>query len=221
MNVKEIYPIQKCINGHNVRDLSDVELLSIAIGAGCKGESVYSLASRIYYDLSGLRGIYSAGVHKLSQIRGIGETKSIRILSALEMGRRIVSREISSFEVNNPEKVWRCVLSDITGIGHEIFIVIVLNSKNRVLRKSIVSSGTVSETLVHPREVFRMAITENGSSIIICHNHPSGNTEPSQNDINITDRLLEASRIIGIELLDHLIVTEKGFYSLREGGYFG
>ena len=219
MKEKKVYPIQKCINGHNVRDLSDVELLSIAIGAGCKGESVYSIASRIYYELSGLRGIYGAGVHKLSQIKGLGEVKSIRILSALEMGRRIVSREVDTQELNNPERVWRNVLSDITGLDHEIFIVIVLNSKNRIIKKTIVSCGTVSETIVHPREVFRAAIKENGSSIIICHNHPSGNLEPSKNDINITERLLKASRIIGIDLLDHLIVTEKNYCSLRETGY--
>ncbi|MFW5807895.1 MAG: RadC family protein [Spirochaetota bacterium] len=219
ISVKEnTLPVQKCISGESVRNLSDTELLSVIIGSGNRTHSVYEIASRLYYGYGGLRGIYDASLYEISETNGIGMRTAVKIASSLELGRRIIPLPVADGILNSPEKVWRSILTDISGIDTEIFIVLVLNTKNRIMRKKIISVGTVSETVVHPREIFREAIREGGSSIIVCHNHPSGDVKPSAQDLQVTVRLCDAGRILGITLLDHLIVTESVYYSMKEAG---
>lgn len=122
-------------------------------------------------------------------------------------------------KVDSPAMVWRHLLPEFAGLKREEFRVLVLNNKNHVIRKCVVSVGTISEAIVHPREVFREAIREAGSSIIIAHNHPSGVLTPSNEDIQTTKRIRESGEIIGIELLDHLIIGELSYLSMREAGY--
>lgn len=199
--------------------MSDVELLAVILGSGSSGRSVFAIANDIYYSFGGLAGLYQAGIREIAELEGLGLKKAIKVLAALELGRRIIGKERISVVLSRPESVWRFVLADIAGLLHEVFIVCVLDSKNRIIKKRIITSGTVTETLVHPREIYKCAISETGASIIACHNHPSGELKASVNDIKVTERLVKTGRIIGIPLLDHVIVTEEGYLSLREEGY--
>jgi DNA repair protein RadC len=211
-------PVQKCLNGAEVKDLSDIELLSVVIGSGSGGHDVFSIAADLFYANGGLRGIYKSTLNELIAFTGIGKGTAVKLLASFELGRRIVGKNARSASLNEPERVWNAVLPDIIGLDCEIFIVIVLGSKNTILSKNIITKGTVNETLIHPREVFKRAITDSGSGVIVCHNHPSGSTEPSLQDKAVTERLICSGELLGIPLVDHLIVTETGYFSLRDCG---
>jgi len=219
MNKASHMPIQRSCNGDDIRSFSDSELLSVIIGTGLRGKGVMECAESCLMAFGGLKGMFHSGLREISAHAGIGMTKAVRIQCAFEMGRRILSAGRELTHAGTPESVWLAVLPDIAGLQKEEFRVLVVNSKNRILKKSVISIGTVSETIVHPREVFREAIKEGGSGVIITHNHPSGVTTPSKEDILTTERIFEAGRIIGIPMLDHVIVTDDAYYSMREGGY--
>jgi DNA repair protein RadC len=213
-------PIQKCISGRHVKELSDIELLAVILGTGLRDSSVIEIAARLYNDFRGLSGIYSAGIRELSSVSGIGTVKAIRILSSLEAGRRILaSSDLEMQNCDSPLNVWKCLLPEIACLKQEEFRVIVLDNKNRIIRITRISIGTVSETIVHPREIFRDAVKESGVSIILAHNHPSGVLTPSREDIEVTRRIIDAGKIMGIHLLDHLIVSDRGYLSMKEEGY--
>lgn len=216
---KKHLPIQKCIAGIEVKSLSDIELLAITIGTATKGKNVINLAAQVYNYFQGLTGIYTCGIRELTKINGIGLKKAIKILAALEMGKRIISKESPNILLDSPGKIWRFFLSEIIGLKQEVFNILILNNKNLLLKKSIISIGTISQTIVHPREIFINAIRETGSAIIMVHNHPSGSLIPSDADINITKRISQAGEIIGIQLLDHIIVSERSYFSFRDEGY--
>jgi DNA repair protein RadC len=209
-------PIQKCTAGGDIPSLSDIELLAVVIGTGMKGSGALDLAARLYSQFGGIAGIKDAGRRELASVRGIGMTKSIRILSAIELGRRIIGEKGTDTVIDSPSKVWNLFLPDIAGLKQEIFRALVLNNKNVLIKKSVISVGTISETIVHPREIFRDAIRESGSSLIIAHNHPSGVLTPSREDIEVTGRLVDAGKIIGIRLIDHVIMSDRSYLSMRE-----
>jgi DNA repair protein RadC len=212
-------PIQKCVAGNEISSLSDIELLAVIIGTGMKGATALDLAAKLYVTFRGVAGIQDAGRRELAALPGIGMTKAIRILSAIELGRRIIGGNESDVVIDSPSKVWKLFLPEITGLKQEIFRTIVLNNKNVLIKKSVISIGTISETIVHPREIFRDAIRESGSSLIIAHNHPSGVLTPSREDIEVTKRVADAGKIIGIRLVDHVIISERSYLSLREERY--
>lgn len=215
---RDEYPVQRCLQTGDVRDLSDHELLAVILGSGCRGEDVLSLSFESLRNVRSLRGLASSGLRELSSMKGIGPVKAVRIMAAFEMGRRVLGKELGE-ECSSPSAVWRLLLPDIAGLEHEILILLVLNNKNQVLRKKTVSVGTVSESLVHPREIFREAIRESGSRIIIAHNHPAGDLTPSADDLRTTRRIQAAGDLMGIPLMDHLVLTETGYRSLREEGF--
>ena len=219
MNKASHMPVQRGCNGDDIRSFSDSELLAVIIGTGFHGKGVMECAESCLMTFGGLKGMFHSGLREISAHAGIGMTKAVRIQCAFEMGRRILSAGRELTHAGTPESVWLAVLPDIAGLQKEEFRVLVVNNKNRILKKSIISIGTVSETIVHPREVFREAIKEGGSAIIITHNHPSGILTPSKEDIKATERIAEAGQIIGIPMLDHVIVTDNAYYSMREGGY--
>ena len=205
--------------GESVRVFSDQELLAVILGSGSRGRGVMECAQGALENLGGLKGLFNSGIRELAGQKGIGMTKAVRIHCALEMGRRIISGGREFTHVSTPESVWKLLLPETAGLQKEEFRVLVLNSKNRILKKAVISVGTVSEAIVHPREVFRDAIREGGSAIIICHNHPSGTLVPSSEDIATTERIAGAGKIIGIPLLDHVIVTDFSYCSMKEEGY--
>ena len=212
-------PIQKCIAGEDIKNLSDQELLAVIVGTGIKGCDVIDLTSHLIREFGGLRGISTAGIREIAGTNGMGIKKAIRIHAALEIGKRVVSEPVNTNHIDSPFSVWQFLLPEMAGLQKEEFRVMILNNKNRLIKKSLISIGTISEAIVHPREVFRDAIREGGSSIIIAHNHPSGIITPSREDIATTKRIAESGSIIGIPLLDHVIITDLSFLSMKDEGY--
>ena len=212
-------PMQKCYNGCEVKTLSDIELIAVILNTGTSGKNVINLAADIYNKCRGLHGIRKSGLRELAMLKGVGLAKAVRIQCALEMGRRITSGKNIGEIIDTPYKVWKYLLPHSSCLPQEEFMVINLNNRNQVLKFSAISRGTVTQTIIHPREIFREAIKESASSIIVAHNHPSGSLKPSEEDLRATKRLANAGEIVGIPLLDHLIVCEDSFLSMKEEGY--
>ena len=214
-----LLPLQKCLAGDHIKTLSDQELLALIIGSGTRNAGVMDIAHGIIRKFGGLPGLAAAGTRELARSHGIGPVKAIRILSAFDMGRRVITRPREVRHIDSPGAVWKFLIPHMARLEQEEFRVLVLNNKNNLLKNAVISLGTVSEAIVHPREVFRDAIRESGAAVIVAHNHPTGETEPSKEDIAATRRLSEAGKIVGIPVLDHVIITNSGYFSFKEGGY--
>lgn len=196
------------------RALSDVELVAIILGSGTKDQDVMALASKVAKLISGNKGDIS--MEMLSSIEGIGLAKASQILAGFELARRYLSTE--SVKISNPKDILP-MLSDITNKQQEYFVCISLNGANEIIEKRIVTVGLLDKTQVHPREVFADVISDRAASVIIAHNHPSGELRPSQNDLEVHKQLTEAGKILGIKIMDHFIVTKKGYCSFQEEGF--
>ena len=198
--------------------LSDGELLGLLFGIGSREKTAVELAGEVISAAGGLHGLYDVSVHELTEVNGIGEAKACIILAALELGRRIGQvRNPGRPVISSPADVDRLLRGRIANLDRENFVVVLLNTKNEVTDTSLVSVGTLSASLVHPREVFKPAIRASAASVILAHNHPSGEVEPSREDREVTKRLKESAKILGIEVLDHVIVGD-GYYSMKEHG---
>lgn len=198
--------------------LSDGELLGLLFGIGNREKTAVELAGEVISEAGGLHGLYDVSVHELMQVNGIGEAKSCIILAAVELGRRIGQvRNPGRPVVSSPADVDRILRGRIANLDRENFVVVLLNTKNEVIETPLVSVGTLSASLVHPREVFKPAIRASAASVILAHNHPSGKVEPSREDREVTRRLAEAAKILGIEVLDHIVVGD-GYFSMKEHG---
>ncbi len=198
--------------------LSDGELLGLLFGIGSREKTAVELAGEVISEASGLHGLYDVSVHELMEVNGIGEAKACIILAAVELGRRIGQvRNPGRPVVSSPADVDRLLRGRIANLDRENFVVVLLNTKNEVIETPLVSVGTLSASLVHPREVFKPAIRASAASVILAHNHPSGKVEPSREDREVTRRLGEAAGVLGIEVLDHVIVGD-GFFSMKEHG---
>lgn len=198
--------------------LSAQELLQLILGRGIAGESVAVTAQKLLTQFGSLQKLTGASIEELSQIKGIGIAKSAQIKAAIEMGRRVFTQAppYKSQELDDPEKVYRLIKSKLKDYRKEHFYIIPINSRNWSIAE--ISVGTLNASLVHPREVFLEAIKANAASVLFAHNHPSGNSEPSEDDLTITKRLVEAGKILGIEVLDHIIVTKDNFLSFKAKG---
>lgn len=202
--------------------LSDAELLAVLIRTGTAAESALILAQRILKgdgSKSGLAYIADASIEELSKIKGIGLAKSVQIKAAVELGRRISSytqRDIIT--INTPKDVKNLVMGEMRFLEKEHFRVILLNIKNQLISIEDISVGSLNSSIVHPREVFKPAIKRSSASMILVHNHPSGDPTPSVEDIDITKRLIEAGKILGIEVLDHVIIGNGNYISIKEKG---
>ncbi|MBI2552558.1 DNA repair protein RadC [Candidatus Uhrbacteria bacterium] len=198
--------------------LSAQELLQIILGRGVAGESVAVTSQKLISRFGSLPKLSEASVEELSQIKGIGLAKAAQIKAAFEIGRRVSTQTApyKSKELNDPEKVFRLIKSKLKDYHKEHFYIIPINSRNWSVAE--VSIGTLNASLVHPREAFSQAIKANAASVIFAHNHPSGDPEPSEDDLAITKRLVEAGKLLGIEVLDHLVVVQNGFFSFKEKG---
>jgi DNA repair protein RadC len=198
--------------------LSDGELLGLLFGIGSREKTAVELAQSVIGEAGGLHGLYDVTVHELMEVNGIGEAKACIILAAVELGRRIGQvRNPGRPMVSSPADVDRLLRGRIANHDRENFIVVLLNTKNEVIGTPLVSVGTLSASLVHPREVFKPAIRSSAASVVLAHNHPSGKAEPSREDREVTGRLVEAAEILGIEVLDHVIVGED-YFSMKENG---
>jgi DNA repair protein RadC len=198
--------------------LSDGELLGLLFGIGNREKTAVELAGEVISEAGGLHGLYDVSVHELVRVKGIGEAKACIIMAAMELGRRIGQvRNPGRPMISSPADVDRLLRGRIANLDRENFVVVLLNTKNEVIESPLVSVGTLSAALVHPREVFKPAIRASAASVILAHNHPSGKVEPSREDREVTGRLVESAEILGIEVLDHVILGD-GFYSMKEYG---
>jgi DNA repair protein RadC len=200
--------------------LSSPELLAILIGRGIPGKSVLTIANELVSRFHGVQGIGNATIEELSGIKGVGLAKAAQIKAAFELGKRqdLESEETYPDPIKDPQSLVKAVRKDIQDKAKEHFKIAILNTRNRITRILNVSVGTLNASLVHPREVFRDAVTHSASSIILVHNHPSDDREPSDDDVTLTRRLVDAGRLMGIEVLDHIIVTRNGYTSFKERG---
>lgn len=196
--------------------LSLTELLAIIIGKGTPGESVAVLASRLLSKFGDLNRLEEASIEELTKIKGIGEAKATQIKAALELGRRLFSQEeVKGKTIQSAEDVYKLMRAEFKNKKKEHFKLILLNTRNQVIRKVSVSKGTLNASLIHPREVFGSALSHSAASVILIHNHPSGDPRPSDDDIKITKRLIEAGKIMGIEVYDHVIMAGDRYTSLK------
>ena len=198
--------------------LSNMELLAILLGTGSAGESAIGLAERILSQgHHGVRFLEGCTLEELSQIRGMGLAKASTLVAAVELGKRISTTPIEA-------KIWIRSTEDVVGIfmeemryhSKEYFNVLLLNAKGMVLAKERIAVGDLSSSIVHPREAFHAAVRRSAAAVIFLHNHPSGNPSPSPQDIEVTERLCETGRILGIQVLDHIIIGDGEYYSMKE-----
>jgi len=199
--------------------LSAQELLALVIGRGTPGKSVVNIAQELLVKFGNIKAISEATIEELSKIKGIGLAKAAQIKASFELGKRQeLEIELDDLDIKKPQDVVKAIRARIQDKAKEHFKLILLNTRNKIIGISTVSIGTLNTSLVHPREVFKDAIMHNAASVVLAHNHPSGDIEPSENDLTITKRLVEAGKILGIEVLDHIIVTKAGFFSFKEKG---
>ncbi|WP_182501881.1 RadC family protein [Peribacillus huizhouensis] len=202
------------------QSLSNQELLAILLRTGTKEESVLQLANRLISTFEGLRMLIDASIDEITAIKGIGEAKAIQILAAVELGKRITQLNYPDrYVIRSPEDGAKYCMEEMRFLTQEHFITLYLNTKNQVIHKQTIFIGSLNASIVHPREVYKEAFRRSAASIICLHNHPSGDPSPSREDIEVTKRLVECGKIIGIELLDHIIIGEHKFVSLKEKGY--
>ncbi len=200
--------------------LSDSELLAILIGSGSRNESAVQLCQRILASTNhNLNLLGKLSISQLTEFKGIGEAKAITIASALELGRRRSSEEALVLDkISSSKAVFELMHPIIGELPHEEFWVLYLNNSNKVLYKSQLSKGGLTSTIVDIRLIFKTAFEQNATSIILTHNHPSGKLMASEQDIQVTKKIKLASQQLDITLLDHIIITENGFYSFNDQG---
>ncbi|MBS1521260.1 MAG: DNA repair protein RadC [Bacteroidetes bacterium] len=200
------------------RALTDAELIAILIGSGSRTETAVELSKRIlhHYD-NDLNRLAKASIQELSNFRGIGEAKAISIIAALEIGRRRDDTEVKAVEsILSSKDAYNLMRRHLVDLNHEEFWIILLGRSSKVLGKELISKGGLSGTVADPKIIFHIALQHQASGIILIHNHPSGNLKPSQLDISLTKRLSEAGRMLDIQILDHLIIGDTGYYSFGD-----
>ncbi len=199
--------------------LSTAELLAIQLRIGTQERSALGLAELLLSHFEGLRGIANASIEQLSRVKGIGPVKAVEIAAAFELGKRLAAlSEEAKPVIHSPQDVANLLLPELRDVKKEHFKAILLDTKNQVLKIVTVSVGTLDSSLVHPREVYKDAILASAASLIVAHNHPSGDPTPSAEDKRVTQRLAEAGQIVGIDLLDHIIIGDNRWVSLKERG---
>ncbi len=202
--------------------LSAQEILALILGRGAAGESVMVTAQRLLSQFGNLKGIASASVEELAQIKGIGVAKASQIKAAFELANRVEDYSEAGEKpvIKTPDDVASLVKSRLKGKKKEHFLALLLDTRNQLIKVAEVSVGSLDTSVVHPREVFKEAISASAASVIFVHNHPSGDPTASEDDIKLTKRLAEAGGIMGIDVLDHIIICDKEHLSLKREGLF-
>jgi DNA repair protein RadC len=197
--------------------LSNSELLAILLGSGMPGKNVLEVAEHLLRKF-GSKGLFEASFDELRQVPGIGKVKAGQLLAAFELGKRtLLGQDEDAVPIESPEDVYQ-LSKRIHKAKKEHFLAYLLNARNVVVAEEEISVGTLTMAVVHPREVFEPAVRHSAAGIILVHNHPSGDAEPGDDDRALTKRLVEAGRLMGIEILDHVIVTWNGYTSLKALG---
>lgn len=199
--------------------LFDEQLLAIILRTGVGNISALDLAREVLSRFKGLRGVREASIKELCEIHGIGRVKAIEIKAAVELGRRFLTERPEAGDVIQESKdIFRFYHNRFTGLKQETFFLVILNTKNKPVKESEISRGSLNSCTVHPREVFKEAIRESASGVVFIHNHPSGDPGPSETDIMLTKRLVKVGDLLGIRVLDHIIFGENCYFSFRDEG---
>lgn len=224
MLIKEMHyedrPREK-LEKYGKRYLSTSELIAIIMRVGTKEKNVIELAKDVLKKIDNIENFKEISLHELMKIRGVGKVKALELLAAIELGYRIYESKNKEVErVTDPKSVYHYIKDDIYGLKQEHFIVIFLNVKNEIIMHKTLFVGTLNQTLIHPREVFKYAVKSSAASIILIHNHPSGNTAPSKDDIVMTKRIDELGKMMDIKVVDHIVVSDIGYTSMKSEGLF-
>ena len=205
-----------------VEALSAQEILALILGRGVAGESVIVTVQRLFSQFGNLKGIANASVEELSQVKGIGLAKASQIKAAFELANRLEGYSEAGDKpvIKTPDDVAGLVKSRLKGKKKEHFLALLLDTRNQLIKVAEISVGSLDTSIVHPREVFKEAISASAASVIFVHNHPSGDPTASEDDIKLTKRLAEAGGIMGIDVLDHIIICDKEHLSLKREGLF-
>ena len=199
--------------------LTNPELIAILFRTGTPRRNAVQLAEELYRKFGGLPGLAQGSLDELSTLDGIGRVKAIELKAALELGKRLSTHSAEVRPViRTPEDVAKLLMADLRYETREHLDLLVLDARSQVTRQSRISTGTLTESLIHPREVFREAIRYNAASVLLVHNHPSGDPDPSSVDIKATGRLYEGGKLLGIEVLDHVIIGDGTWASMKQLG---
>lgn len=199
--------------------LADHELLAIILRTGTRDKNVVNLAFDVLNEVEGLYNFRHVSMQELTQIPGIGRIKAIEILATIEFGGRIArAPQVKEGTVMSSSWVGEYLLKEMAGLTQEHVVALYLNTKNEIIKNETIFVGSLNTSVAHPREIFKGAVRYSAARIILAHNHPSGNTEPSDADFSFTRRVVDAGEMMGIEVIDHFIIGEKDYLSLRENG---
>lgn len=215
---KDDRPQEKLLK-YGANNLSNSELIAVILRTGSKDENVIMLAQRILNeDEKGLRNIAEGTTEKFKSFKGINDVKAAQLMAVSELSKRISTLKIEKIKISSPGDAAVVLMEEMRYYKKEYFKIILLDTKNNIKKVSEISVGSLNSSIVHPREVFSEAVVNSASSIILVHNHPSGEAEPSHEDIVLTNRLDECGKILGIKVLDHIIIGDGVFYSFKEEG---
>lgn len=218
---EEVRPRER-LAARGAEALSTAELLAIVLRTGWREESALDLAQRLLAEPRGLRFLAEAGIEELGSFKGMGLAKAAQIQASVELGRRLAQSGCPSRPViSGPADVASLLMEEMRYLDREQFRTISLNTKNHVLFIDRISTGSLNASIVHPREVFKPAISRSAAALVLVHNHPSGDPSPSEEDMDVTRRLIEAGRILGIAILDHIVIGDGRWLSLKEQGFPG
>lgn len=201
---------------YGINSLTDTELLSILLRTGNKTESVEELSTRLLKEIGGFNKLAETSLTSLMKIKGIKLSKAATILVGVELGKRLLNNENKKVKFNNTLEIFEYYKNDFIGIKQEIFYILLYDTKMNLIEKKELYRGTIDSVTVHPREIFKEAIKESASFIVVMHNHPSGDTEPSEEDVKMTNRLIKTGKLIGIKVVDHIIISPTSYYSFYE-----
>jgi DNA repair protein RadC len=206
---------------HGADNLSDAELLAIIIKTGTKKETSVALAQRVLMKNEGIKNIIDVSLEQLKEIKGIGRVKAIQIKASLEIAKRITNyKKTNVIQIKSPSDVSKLLMEEMRFLKKEYVKALLLDTKNQLIKIVDVSIGGLNSSVIHPREVFCEAIKCSCASLLLVHNHPSGDPTPSNEDITATKRIFETSKIVGIELLDHIVIGDKNYISMKEKSIF-
>ncbi|HBT59872.1 MAG TPA: hypothetical protein DEA45_03500 [Acholeplasmataceae bacterium] len=202
---------------YGVDALANYELLALILQSGSKEESVIELSKRVLYKLDDLKELFKISYEELVQIRGIGPAKASILTACVELSKRIYQAEKESNPViSSPREAYLYLKDELESLEQEHFVCLYLDTKNRIIAKKVLFIGTLNQSLVHPREIFKHAVKYAAASIILSHNHPSGDSTPSKADLQVQQLLENGSKLMAIQIIDHVIIGKDEYYSLRE-----
>lgn len=211
-------PREKALR-YGLESLSDLELVALILQSGNKNRSVFEIASDVLKESEGLSKLMSTHVNTLMQIQGIREVKALQLLASVELSKRVIRSKVYHASIMRPEDVIEWFEFEYGSLPQECFIALYLDTKSKLISHRVLFKGTLNESVVHPREVFKEAFLQNANSVLIAHNHPSGDCTPSKADFEVTYKMVHVAMTMGVNLIDHIIVGQNQYYSFKEHKY--